>query len=136
MTKVAECNKLETGVGPSMASGSHKNVEKTTDLKPSQIKRFHSAKLLWAKSAKFVIPENVKIATISPTRLNPIADPVPKFAKDREFQCPINLKLIQPIISHAKIMRKKPEDDVQNQTEKIKMKSFQENSAKSGSNSK
>jgi len=32
MTSVHECNKLETGVGPSIASGSHNHVTELTDL--------------------------------------------------------------------------------------------------------
>ena len=32
ITNVAECNKAETGVGPSIASGNHKKENKETDL--------------------------------------------------------------------------------------------------------
>lgn len=33
ITSVQECNKLETGVGPSIASGSHRKFKTITDLK-------------------------------------------------------------------------------------------------------
>lgn len=47
MTRVAECNRLETGVGPSMASGSHKKVVTCTDFRinASRKKRFRTEKL-------------------------------------------------------------------------------------------
>jgi hypothetical protein len=39
MTKVAECSKLETGVGPSIASGNHKKVVTCTDFRKSAKRR-------------------------------------------------------------------------------------------------
>lgn len=73
MTSVQECSKLETGVGPSIASGSQRYEIPTTDLKMSaEIRRKTAGVSREAQAKSRTVTANKR--KTSPTRLNPIAE--------------------------------------------------------------
>jgi len=114
MTRVAECNKLETGVGPSMASGSHKKVVTCTDFRinASRKKRFRIEKLSVVRD-EIAVTINKKT---SPIRLNPIAENAEEIVRVREYHVEISMKLTRPTISHDTKRRNVPEEFNTNQT--------------------
>lgn len=101
ITSVHECSSDDTGVGPSIASGSHSHVKPITDLKIVTIK---SAVNIGVLSGVSVEPEQKlveNVATInprttSPIRLKPIAENAEESVKERPIKFPINKKLIMP----------------------------------------
>ena len=72
MTSVQECSKLDTGVGPSIASGSQRKLRVMTDLNVSAKTNNHVLNVNVEKAVKV---RNIMATSnkTSPTRLNPMA---------------------------------------------------------------
>lgn len=105
-----ECRRLETGVGPSIASGSHKAEIPTTDLKilansaiTASMEKLYESEL----KIKYdpMLAENAISAT-SPIRLNPIAENPDDAVSDLANHVEINKKLIIPTISQNRSKQK------------------------------
>jgi len=126
MTKVQECNSEETGVGPSIASGSQSWVIAVTDL--NCIARTNPKNAIFddTPAAEFaVVPVIANVETRitskkSPARLNPMAEKDEDDVKLRLRKVPMSRKLISPIDSQQKSSSKRPAELTDSQTEKRK----------------
>lgn len=133
ITKVAEWSKLDTGVGPSIASGSHKNVRAVTDLKDEAVKTSTTSRN-WSESGA-IDDKMTKFATESTRRKSPIllnatAENDPCVVEERESQCPINLKDTNPRISQKSNQFRHPKEVKTPKTVKKKQTSFNVKSTK------
>ena len=126
MTKVQECSSEDTGVGPSIASGSQSWVIAVTDLNCIASTKPKSAILDVIPAAEFaVIPVIANVETrirskTSPARLNPIAEKDDDDVKLRLRKVPMSRKLISPMDSHPRSRIKSPTELTDSQTEKRK----------------
>jgi hypothetical protein len=136
ITRVQECKRLETGVGPSIASGSQRLKINVTDFKEAAaIRRVDTEELIPAVATE---PESDEIARIrkrSPTRLNPMAEKAPPTVEFLSAQNPISRNEINPTHSQAKSHRKRSPTETTNQTENRNRVNFSEKSVKCLSNS-
>lgn len=73
MTSVQECNKLDTGVGPSIASGSQRKFRTITDFKVRQINNVVKIELVVTAVPSAKIDNAIRRKT-SPSRLKPMAE--------------------------------------------------------------
>lgn len=138
-----ECKRLETGVGPSIASGSHSAEIPTTDLKTltnsavmTSVEKVYESEL----KIKYdpMLAENAISAT-SPIRLNPIAENPDDVVSDLADHVEINKKLIIPTISQNKSKQKGdeiPPPLITAQTARRKLHSVKVNFRNNLSNSK
>lgn len=135
MTSVAECRRLETGVGPSMASGSQRYETKLTDLKQK------------ARSKKAMVSENsvgrnlenaitVTSREISPRRLKPMAENPELVVNERCSQVDMSKKLMNPTISQVSRSRNPPRAERTNHTAKRNETSRREKATYDASNSR
>ena len=110
MTKVHEWSNADTGVGPSIASGSQSQEIPITDLKIETPKIPRLKKATGLESADNPTFHDPAVATIparttSPMRLKPIAESEEEKVKDRANQVEIRQKLTSPTSSQPKISR-------------------------------
>lgn len=105
ITRVHECSRLDTGVGPSIASGNQSHVVATTDLNeaitsnPVTANAVPDVSVLNPGKTQSDVATTVASST-SPTRLKPIAENEEELARDRLFHVEISEKLTIPTISH------------------------------------
>jgi hypothetical protein len=136
ITSVQECKRLETGVGPSIASGSQRLKINVTDFKEeAAIRRVDTEELIPAVAIE---PESDEIASIrkrSPILLNPMAEKAPPTVEFRSAQNPIRRNEIKPTHSQAKSHRKRSPAETTSQTEKRNRVNFRLKSVKCLSNS-
>lgn len=110
MTRVHEWSSADTGVGPSIASGSQSQEIPITDLKIETVKIPRPKEVTGLESANNPTFHNPAVATIparttSPMRLKPIAESEEEKVKDRANQVEIRQKLTSPTSSQPKISR-------------------------------
>lgn len=126
MTNVQECRSDDTGVGPSIASGSQSWAIAVTDLNCIARTKPKIATLDVIPAAEFdLIPVIANVETrirsrTSPARLNPIAEKDEDDVKLRLRKVPMSRKLINPMDSHPKSRSKRPAELTDSQTEKRK----------------
>lgn len=137
ITNVQECSKLDTGVGPSIASGNHKlkmvetlfNIVAKSNSKMDELMT-ELVKISTEASA------NRKIIATSPTRFQPIAVNAPRVTVVFSDQCPISLKLMKPTNSHVSNHSWKSPTEMTAHTENKNKTNFREKSTNVGSNSR
>lgn len=131
MTKVHECSKLDTGVGPSIASGSHIIEIFVTDFRHKPTRSVARSRMGEDSREKPIdVPPLVKSGIVinakqntrstSPTRLKPIAENPDENVNALANQVVISRKLTNPMISHVMSHPKNPSDDIEAQTESKK----------------
>ena len=135
MTRVQEWSREETGVGPSMASGSQRYVKKQIDLRErARTKRpKRGPEEVQAEKARTV---RTMAKRTSPIRLNPMAEKAELSVKDRFSQVPMRLKLTNPTISQQNRAENNEIEEIKTQTVKRKHPSFRMKLRKVGSNSR
>lgn len=120
ITKVHECKSAETGVGPSIASGSHKLEKFKIDFIAKEIKIIDSQSLETSPKSEISPANETKKTRIpkSPQRFQAIASPADLATEFRSNQFPINRKEINPIISQQSNKMKNDFAPARIQTEK------------------
>ena len=134
ITRVHECSKLETGVGPSMASGSHKNVSTLIDFSVSAKINNDIAKLFEQNSPNNPTITQSKIT--SPIRLKPIAENAEEVVNVRDTHEPMSAKLMNPTISQQRSKAKALCESKTIYTENKNPLSRNKNATNHGSNSR
>ena len=137
MTRVHECRRADTGVGPSIASGSHRAENTATDFMV-KMRKIKMPIVPLGPDQKFSdvhSPASTTRIARSPHLFHDIAAPADLAAELLSDQCPMSLKEMKPIASQKIRTAKNVLVATNIQTEKKKTRSFMQNSVVPLSNS-